>query len=586
VVAGLAATKAVIVLFRHELERLWIRLAGRGHVIVCGQGEKGWHLARSLQKEGWRVAGIDLGDPERPVGGWAFIPGDATDAETLRRAACQRADHLVALCGDDGTNAAVVRAASVLGGPGLTIHMLCEDPTLATLLLSEVVMQDRFTPVLEVFSLEGRAVSKLVDSIDPSTDRVFVLGDAAIGHRALIEVQRRLPAIETRALRPRDVSGDIERAIPMEGRSVVLACSDDEADALSGALSLLQTLKRSSLGPSGGTVEIIVVCSNAPSLTGLIAGARGPDAAVTLRAFDSLEETLGVHLITGGALEAMARAIHEAYREHPSPHIGASPAAHWEEADDLDRASSRAAAAAVAGLLREIDCDLIAAEEKSEAITFLPSETELLAMLEHDRWLRWVRERGIEPGPVGLDWFDLTEMDRARVSEAVGRLPAILLGAGHEVIRLEQSAARSLHDTYVQQRLAAGATAADNPSLVPWDRLHESLRDSNRDQVAHLRLKLRSIGLDLLPGPGEERSLSETEVEALARLEHDRWTRHRRFDGWTLGPKRDPKAKVSPYLVPWSELDEPVREIDRQFARSIPDLASNLGAHIGERKPG
>ena len=46
-VAGLAAAKAIAVVFRVELERLWVRLFGRNHVVVAGQGSTGWRAASS-----------------------------------------------------------------------------------------------------------------------------------------------------------------------------------------------------------------------------------------------------------------------------------------------------------------------------------------------------------------------------------------------------------------------------------------------------------------------------------------------------------------------------------------------------------
>ncbi len=582
-VAGLAAAKAFALLFRFELERLWVRLFGRGHVVVCGQGQKGWRLARSLRDAGWRVAGVEIAEPERPISAWALIPGDATEPETLRRAAAQRARHLVALCGDDATNAAIVEAARTLGGHALQIHMLADEPRLAALLRAESVMTHDRPSTLEFFTLEGRGAGLLLDSFDPPPTQMIVIGESPFGQRVAVEAGRRWPnaAVD---LVPGSISiPDISLRTPVDGRSAVVVAMNDETRGLTVALTLAQALKETPLGMSGGSVEVVVLSSHASRLTDLAAGGHGPNAAIRIRAFDLLGTTLTEDLITGGARESIARAIHESYRlgtssDQPSPHLVA-----WDQLDDDARVSSRAAAGAVGHLLRAIGCDLVVADDRDEVpLILLPSEVELMAMLEHDRWLEWSVERTpFEASANRVDWFDLPEESRVRVKEVVGRLPATLLRAGQRVVRLDRSYARALHTAYVERHLSRGESVAENPSLVPWDRLPASLQDSNRDQLAHLRVKLRSLRFDLASGEAAaSHTFSAEEIDWLAKLEHERWVRHRVSDGWTLGSPKDSATKVTPYLVPWSELDEKTRETDREFVRSIPDMARRLGQHI------
>jgi len=54
----------------------------------------------------------------------------------------------------------------------------------------------------------------------------------------------------------------------------------------------------------------------------------------------------------------------------------------------------------------------------------------------------------------------------------------------------------------------------------------------------------------------------------------------RRCEGWVFGPERDVHRKVSPYLVPWGELDEKVKEWDRNAVRKIPDLLARAGFEL------
>ncbi len=49
--------------------------------------------------------------------------------------------------------------------------------------------------------------------------------------------------------------------------------------------------------------------------------------------------------------------------------------------------------------------------------------------------------------------------------------------------------------------------------------------------------------------------------------------------GWTFGPK-DVKAKKSPYLVPYAELPETIKDYDRDAIRNIPALAAIIGMAV------
>jgi hypothetical protein len=59
-------------------------------------------------------------------------------------------------------------------------------------------------------------------------------------------------------------------------------------------------------------------------------------------------------------------------------------------------------------------------------------------------------------------------------------------------------------------------------------------------------------------------------------MEHDQWVAEKRALGWTLGP-RDPQRKTNPNLVTWQELDEPVRNLNRDSVRQLPQLLNRAG---------
>ncbi len=117
---------------------------------------------------------------------------------------------------------------------------------------------------------------------------------------------------------------------------------------------------------------------------------------------------------------------------------------------------------------------------------------------------------------------------------------------------------------------------------MPWEELAERYKESNRAQAAHIGAKLAAVSCDLAPltdWDAESFEFSPDEVERLAIMEHDRFVDERVRDGWTVGPK-DAERKISPYLVPWDELPEDIKEYDRVFVRGLPRFLARAGFQI------
>jgi hypothetical protein len=154
-----------------------------------------------------------------------------------------------------------------------------------------------------------------------------------------------------------------------------------------------------------------------------------------------------------------------------------------------------------------------------------------------------------------------------------------------------ETIAETMHKTYRAKQLAKGDRPDQNPSLVDWDDLPETLKQSNRRFAAGVGEKLRALHCALVPaplaGPAAVVSFSEQEIERIAELEHERWDRDLRKDGWlpTTGPK-DPEQKRHPLLgVPWDELSEADRDKDRDAVRALPSMLPAAGFAV-YRLPG
>jgi hypothetical protein len=154
--------------------------------------------------------------------------------------------------------------------------------------------------------------------------------------------------------------------------------------------------------------------------------------------------------------------------------------------------------------------------------------------------------------------------------------PELLLGGTYELL------ARAIHAEYVDEQRRLGVTTDTNQSVVVWELLPEALKESNRDQAAHIGTKLAAVGRGMAPLGSwdvDTNIFTETEIEQLAELEHERWVRQRRIDGWTPGP-RNVREKKTPYLVEWDALTDDVKEWDRQAVRKIPVFLARAGYQI------
>lgn len=143
--------------------------------------------------------------------------------------------------------------------------------------------------------------------------------------------------------------------------------------------------------------------------------------------------------------------------------------------------------------------------------------------------------------------------------------------------------ARKIHAGYVRLKEQHGGNKATDPSMRDWDELNEGMKDSNRQQTEHIDIKLRAVGCKRIPLIGNESAgtiFSPDEVELLARMEHARWNAERFLAGWQHGEEKSIEEKISPYLVPYDNLAEEIKEYDRAVVRDLPMILSAIGEEI------
>jgi voltage-gated potassium channel Kch len=156
--------------------------------------------------------------------------------------------------------------------------------------------------------------------------------------------------------------------------------------------------------------------------------------------------------------------------------------------------------------------------------------------------------------------------------------PDLVLGGTHETL------ARAMHEEYVRHREKLGESRLTNPILVPWDRLPERVRESNRRQADRIGMKLRAVGCGIAPLTDWDATSFEflpEEVESAARLEHEAWYAELERDGWVYAPgPKDPDRKTHPDLVPWEELPESEKEKNRIAVRGLPRFLARAGFQV------
>ena len=135
-----------------------------------------------------------------------------------------------------------------------------------------------------------------------------------------------------------------------------------------------------------------------------------------------------------------------------------------------------------------------------------------------------------------------------------------------------------IHDLYNQKQLERDP---DNSLTHPnFSDLPDALKYSNLRQARGIEKKLDLMGWDIRPeGSGGDviTEIPDEVVELLAKFEHDEWMHERLGYGWTFGEVKDIEKKISPYLVPYDELSEEIKNLDRDTIRNIPVLLGMIG---------
>ena len=501
--AAYTAAQALAIIFKEQLQLFRIRLM-KDHIVICGLGQKGLLLSLRFREREEQVVvieqdeGNDLLRQCRDQGAIILL-GNATDPMMLHKARVDKARYVISVCGDDGANAEVAIHARKLvfnrKGKALSCLIHISDFQLCNLLREREIRLGKLDAFrLELFNIFESGARILLDEYPPfsktgkdynSRAHLVVVGMGRMGESLIVNTARNWWDRDKKSgerLRITLIGHEAEKnkgslclrypqlektcdLIPIEldikafefdlGKSLfsdqgkcdvtmIYICLDDDKNALSAGLMMHHQVK---------TLEIpIVVCMTRD--TGLAVLLRGDEDMLeiynNLHVFGLLDHTCTPDFISRCTYEILARAIHEDYvrKERAKGHTPETnpSTVSWGELEETYKNSNRRAAEHIHAKLDAVGCDIaITTDWDTPQFEFTPEEVELLAQLEHKRWVdekvgdRWRYGPSKDPekkiSPYIISWYELPEMEKDKDRDQVRYLPALLSRARFEIYR-------------------------------------------------------------------------------------------------------------------------------------------------------
>ena len=434
-----------------------------GHVVICGLGEKGLLLAKAFHERGQAVVVIEKNENNdflavcREQGSFVFT-GDAREPETLEMARVAEARYLIAVCGDDGTNAEIAAHAREVARTHPDHVLTCSthivDPELWYLLRKwEIAMAGSFRlQFFNVYDISARALLDAYPPFDSTTEaaqkpHLLIVGGGRLGQSLVVHAARswrdlhrssglngavperlRVTLVDRNTETIKDFlhlrHPELEEVCQIDAHALevdsphfhratflfdkngqcnvtqIYVCVDNDALGLSAALALHHRI-------GGAEVPIVVRMTQDAGLATLLQGINDQNLNGgrfgSLHAVGLLEQSCQPDLVLGGTNEIIARALHEKYlSEHRRDgQTAANPAlVPWQELPEAIKESNRSQANHISEKLKAIGCDIVPlADWNAAEFPFTPAETELMAKMEHERWSAERRAQGWSYGP-------------------------------------------------------------------------------------------------------------------------------------------------------------------------------------------
>jgi len=474
--------------------------------VICGLGRKGLLLSQQFRKRGERVVVIDQNGQNPLIGqcseyGTTCIIGNAADRGLLRKARVHKAKYVISVCGNDGANAEVAVHTRDLVRDRKGTALLCLvhiiDLQLCNLLREREIAMGKVDAFrLGLFNVFESGARILLDQHPPFSitgndpvkrPHIVVVGAGRMGESLIANAARRWRDMDDRGtekLRITMIDSEAENKkkslcyrythleqycdlVPVqlfiEGPDyeradflfdhneqcdivTVYICLDNDSRAVLAALKIRRRL-------GSLPVPIVVRMTHDAGLAGLLHAEKDTrDSFAHMHAFGLLDRTCTPDLIIGCTYEILARAIHDDYvhyEKQKGTTIESNPSmASWEELPENLKESNRSQAEHICVKLKAIACDIgLTSDWDVQPFTFSPDEVELMAQMEHERYIDERLRTGWRYGPIKdlpnktnptlVSWNELSEEEKDKDRNNVRGLPSFLANAGFHVYRFD-----------------------------------------------------------------------------------------------------------------------------------------------------
>lgn len=426
------------------------------------------------------------------------IVGDATDNDILHQARVHRADKVVAITGNDGTNVEIaVRTFQLIKDRGNRLHhkvncfVQFADTKLRLLFGRHPIFTEIADPFeITVFNNYSNSARLLFErypldrsrimATDTTEVHLILIGFGLMGESVLLQATKighfanrkkvqvtvidRLADKKSKIFRghypqidqmcdAKFIQIDVEDSDLLDDISqwckkknsltTIVITLDDDAQALSCALDFLLRIENPE-------IPIIVRMSEDTGLAVLLQNEAASSAwMASIHPFGMMEDLNSSKMLIDEQLDLFAQKIHEDFVSHQlkegrsQQDSGMYP---WEKLNPDMKDSNRQQADHIAIKLRAISCTLTSIElAVPEFEGFTHEEVELLACMEHDRWVAERRLAGWTTGPKDqvrrispylIDWAELPDHIKEYDRISVRNILAVLALAGKMVERI------------------------------------------------------------------------------------------------------------------------------------------------------
>ncbi len=466
-----AATLTVLAVFIDRVERARAQWMS-DHTVVCGLGEKGYRIVKSLRARGEQVVVVERDADNdylplvRELGARAFA-ADAVRRESLEQAGVPRAKRLVAVTNDDDLNVEIAHAAAEVRrltrrgvprrkgsqGPLRCLTLIGDVDLWRLLRYSSLTQADPSHYLIEYFNFDDRAAEQVVRHWSADGDgrpwglvkNVIVIGEGPLeerlrlhiladpGHPAILGPEKAVDTSDVDALlaAPSLLSG----AATLGPGSLILVAMKTNRKSLHVALTLDREY--------GGCGVTTVACAHGDAGTTRAVG-RGAADLRSLRIHDLMQCLDSPDVVLRDVLDDLGRGIHEKWLAAELAkgkfRLGDNArACHWPDLGDEYRLESLHAAVDIKRKLDSVGVDIVEKPKADAAFAFTEEEVSRLAREEHERWVASKKARGWEPGardehnkvhPALVPWEQLEDEDVEKNVDEVTAIPVFLDACG------------------------------------------------------------------------------------------------------------------------------------------------------------